>query len=83
MLGFGGSKREKCPKFQKVGIWEIVFFKDDSTLVLAFPEVFVRSKGGVKVHYGSKKNQDVGNSRNNLKSVAICPGTLISHFGMK
>ena len=36
--------------------------------------------GGVRVHYGSKKCQDLGSSQNHLKGIAICLGALISNF---
>ena len=33
-------------------------------------------------HYGSNKSRNFGSYTNHLKSIAIGPGSLISHFGI-
>ena len=59
--------------FQKVDLLEHIIF---SYLV------FLKYFGDEYGVYGSTKSENLRSSKNHLKSIAIGPGTLISHFGI-
>ena len=57
MWGDHNSKKLKILEFQKVEISQIQIFQGCSSIFLVFFEVKSPWKGGVRVHYGSKKSK--------------------------
>ena len=56
----------------------IICFQDVSICFVPFLKYF-RDKDRV---HGSKFGENSGSSPNDPKGIGICPGTLISHFGV-
>ena len=57
---------------------QFVWFKHVSIIVLMFFNVL----SVINIGSGGRFGEFVGSSKNDSKSIAICPGALISHLGI-
>ena len=56
---------------------QLILSKDDFIFL-----VFIRHFCDKYREHGSRFGEHFGSSRNHPESIGICPGTLISHFGI-